>query len=52
MEALVQCLPIEISEKIYKYVVAAKLKEKNNLDGAMFTSRFYQLLTVICTNEL
>ena len=31
MEALVQYLPIEIREKIYKYVVAAKLNERDDL---------------------
>ena len=31
MEALVQSLPIEIREKIYKYVVAAKINERDDL---------------------
>ena len=31
MEALVQCLPIEIREKKYKYVVAAKLNERDDI---------------------
>ena len=46
LDRAIQNLPIEISEKIYKYYVTANLVEKKkSLAGIMFTSRFYQLLT-------